>query len=108
MNPSPDEERAAAAEAALRDLAAFVAVHEMVILGQIDSDDVTPMAVMSWIQEHERRGVLVMFHDGEIRIEPELRDPEDVLAQVAIPKTGHGRLASVARVAALRGKVSDA
>lgn len=96
----PEEEQAAAALAFLRDLAAVCAAHNQVF--EAVSDEGVPMvAVLDAAQEPHLR-VIVMFHDGEVRFEPELRDPEDILAQVALPTSAHGKMAAMARIAAVR------
>lgn len=104
MSPtSPDEERAAAAESFLRDLAAVCAAHGRMLWAQFDdgTDEQIPIVRADPVCSMNGVGALVMFDDGEVRFEPELRDPEDVVAQVPVPTSGHARLAAARRLAAL-------
>lgn len=113
MKPSPDEDRAAFYAPVLADLAALCAHHGVCLEWRpVLWEDGYQSAVVlrrirpgeeAWLQG-DATGALVMFHDGEVRFEPELRDPEDVLAQVPIPTTAHQKLYAARRLSDIRNQ----
>lgn len=98
--PSPDEEKAAGFQACVEDLVAVLVKHGMVV--EVGEDEGCP--VMFLVPADPVPGALVVFHDGEMSFEGDLRDPEDVVAQVAWNNSMHARLTAAKRVASLRGK----
>ncbi|WP_405403692.1 hypothetical protein [Paracoccus sp. Ld10] len=98
--PSPSEEEAAAFQACIEDLVAVLIKHGMLV--EVGEDEGCP--VMLLVPSDPVPGALVVFHDGEMRFEGDMRDPEDVVAQVAWNNSNHGRLAAAKRVGSLSGK----